>query len=617
LVHGSFFGLVTAPQGMNESGSSVALGDHGEIADPPLVGLGALEAALGGLMFGVLEAFGLGGDAPPWLMALATLGLVTGQVRPVVLLLTSREWLRRTNLRIALSSLLSAVLLFGSGWGSLMVVSLLIHVISEVRQFGSRVWRVTLAWSVGTSVLCQTLVVTGVISTNLTHPVANASFFAGLVGLIICGRGYGATTEKLERTEARFRALVQNSHDVVIVAGLNGEIVYVSPAASRVLGHSPQRLIEGWGDLVHPDDRMIGAGTLELVREPGSSTIAELRARHGDGQWRWWEVTTDNHILDPAVRGIVSHIRDITERKAYQETLSYQATRDALTGLLNRPAFLEAVETSLARARQHGRVTAVLFLDLDGFKAVNDTLGHHAGDQLLETVARRVEIAVRSGDTVARFAGDEFTVLLEDLAEPAEAYRISERIQCALDSPLDVDGTAVRPAASIGVAVTTEALESAEQILRKADLKMYRSKQSRSRETVLDDPGDDHLPLNRAEFERALRDDEFFVEYQPVFDLATRAVVGVEALARWRHPTMGLVTPDTFIPRAEASGMIIAFGRRVLEEACRTGQDWAEHTPLDLLMAVNASVSQFCAIPRSPRWCGLCSTRPVSRPIDW
>jgi diguanylate cyclase (GGDEF)-like protein/PAS domain S-box-containing protein len=418
------------------------------------------------------------------------------------------------------------------------------------------------------------------------------------VGLALEG---AALKQDLQRSEARFRSLVQNSSDVVTVVDATGVIRYVSPAITGVMGHRPEDLIGRLGlGFIHPDDLDIARREMiGILQHPGDRRTIELRARHTDGSWRWMDVVATNLLDDPNVAGIVCNYRDITDSKAFREQLSYQAFHDPLTHLPNRVMFREGLEIALARAARHKSMVAVLFLDLDRFKVVNDSLGHETGDRLLVAVSRRLRSCLRPGDTFARLGGDEFTILLEDVAGASDAARIAERLIEALQEPFTLDTREVVIGGSIGIAIGPAGQYSAEELLRHADMAMYRAKdRGRSRYEIFDtDLGARarrRLDLE-AELRRAVEHEEFQLHYQPLVSLHTGDVTVLEALVRWQHPKRGLILPAEFISLAEETGLIVPIGRWVLVEACRRVRQWQDRLPTgqSLFISVNVSARQF------------------------
>ncbi|MDQ6856561.1 MAG: EAL domain-containing protein, partial [Candidatus Dormibacteraeota bacterium] len=282
-----------------------------------------------------------------------------------------------------------------------------------------------------------------------------------------------------------------------------------------------------------------------------------------------------------------------------QEQLSHQAFHDSLTDLANRSLFSDRIDHALLRRSRTGKPVAVLFIDLDDFKAVNDTLGHSAGDQLLIGVADRLRKALRRPDTAARLGGDEFAVLIEDIDSPAEAEAVADRVFASLVEPFAIAGQSVTVHASIGVAISDDATDSASRLMRHADVAMYAAKGAGKHRHVLFISGMEAEIVARhrlrADLERAIAADEFGVHYQPIFDMSDGRLTAIEALVRWRHPTRGMVAPDDFISTAEETGVILALGTRVLRKACAETKQWRESFPATqpLWVSVNISARQL------------------------
>jgi diguanylate cyclase (GGDEF)-like protein/PAS domain S-box-containing protein len=416
-----------------------------------------------------------------------------------------------------------------------------------------------------------------------------------------------ALAEEVHRrkSEERFRSLIQNSSDVIMVLGTDGVPTYVSPSVQRVLGYAPERSIGRnvfEPPIVHPDDvekvRQVFAW---LVESPSAATTLDCRLRHADGRWIHVEAIGKNLLYDPSIEGVVVNYRDVTERKSFEERLRHQAFHDPLTDLPNRALFMDRLGHALTRMERREGSVAVLFLDLDNFKLVNDSLGHEAGDKLLVSVAQRLQASLRAEDTAARLGGDEFTVLLEDISDASSAVRVADQITRVLEAPFEVEGREVFINTSIGIALNTSASERPTDLLRNADVALYRAKASGKATWEVFDPAMNILSLERLELEadlrRAIERREFMVYYQPQQELQTGRTYGWEALVRWWHPERGLVSPAAFLPVAEESGLINQIGYLVLEEACRQAKEWQErhHPPADspLKMSVNISARQF------------------------
>jgi diguanylate cyclase (GGDEF)-like protein/PAS domain S-box-containing protein len=410
-----------------------------------------------------------------------------------------------------------------------------------------------------------------------------------------------ATDLHRRRSEERFRSLVQNTSDMISVIDADGIIRYESPSVARILGYDPAELVgTNWFTMIHPDDAtFVQSFFVKVLNTQGVASPVELRLRHRSGQWVQVETIGTNLLHDPNVGGIVFNTRDIRERKAFEHQLHHQAFHDPLTGLPNRALFVARVEHALDRCKRHSCKLAVLFLDLDGFKYVNDSLGHEVGDALLISVAARIERALRPGDTAARFGGDEFTILLEDVQSAEDVALVAERVLRHLQEPIYIMGRELFISASVGVAINESPNDSPTDLLRYADVAMYRAKNSGKAHFELFDASMNKTAWDRLELEHALRQaierEEFRVYYQPKVDLASGRIVGMEALVRWEHPQRGLVSPNDFIPLAEETGLVLRIGYWVLQQACHQARLWHDKYPSDppLVMSVNLSSKQF------------------------
>lgn len=409
-----------------------------------------------------------------------------------------------------------------------------------------------------------------------------------------------AQHQTLRESEDRYRALVQNASYVSLILNTSGRITYQSPLATTLWGY-PAGSLQGlvWLGLVHPDDvSNVGLLFSQITDCPGMNMSLEARIRFADGTWHTCEVVANDLTTSPSIAGILVTAHDISERKQFEEHLTRLAYHDPLSRLPNRALFLAGVKHALARTAALDKHIALLFLDLDNFKLINDSLGHPVGDQLLVAVAERLQISVRPSDTVARLGGDEFTILVEDLVDVAHAVHVAERILDQLRAPFLIDGNKVFTAASIGIALSSFS-HTADELLRNADLAMYQAKTSGKASYAVFDHSlgervRDRLLLEN-DLRRALELGQMRVYYQPVVDLARNTISEVEALARWVHPERGIIAPAEFVPIAEESGLILPIGQWILEEACRQAVTWHTQYPSDppLIMSVNLSPRQF------------------------
>jgi diguanylate cyclase (GGDEF)-like protein/PAS domain S-box-containing protein len=405
------------------------------------------------------------------------------------------------------------------------------------------------------------------------------------------------------QSEARFRSLVAHSSDLITVLNADGVVTYQSPSIERVLGYRADE-VEGrrfdWllSELDRPRLEQLTASEGSHATE---AHTLECSLTHRDGTVLRFEIQHTDLLHDEHVRGVVLNSRDVSERKAFEDQLQHQAFHDPVTNLANRALFSDRVEHALVRAQRGFADIAVLFIDLDDFKTVNDSLGHAAGDLVLREVGRRLKLAVRPTDTVARFGGDEFAVLLDGVADSSESADAASRILRSLESPIGIDGKQVFPRASMGIYLVDRQSEApeADELLRNADVAMYMAKRDSKGSYRVFEPTMHERVVERLELQsdlqHAIEFGQLELHYQPVVRLDGHRILGVEALLRWHHPTRGNVTPAQFIPLAEDTGLIIPMGRWVLETACAEGvrlqEKFARTEPLT--MSVNLSVRQL------------------------
>ena len=404
----------------------------------------------------------------------------------------------------------------------------------------------------------------------------------------------------LNESEERFRRAFEDAPIGMGLFDAEGRWLRVNCELSRIAGRPESELLrQTFEDLIHPQDRGDDGHLRQLLAGETRRLQMEKRCRRSDGSIVWVVISVS------AVRGaegeplyVIAQVENISERKRVQAELAHQAMHDSLTGLANRALFIDRLELALARRERSESLVAVLFLDLDRFKVINDSFGHDCGDELLQGVGRRLTGLVRPSDTVARMGGDEFTILCED-ANPHHAIAIAERIQKTLAAPFELGGSEVFVKVSIGIVLADGSCASAADLIRDADAAMYRAKENGKARYELFDDRMRAQTMERVAMEnalyRAFERSELRVFYQPEVELATGAVTGVEALVRWQHPERGLVAPREFISLAEDTGLIIQLDTWVLKEACGQAQRWRACDPgaPPLKIAVNLSARSF------------------------
>jgi PAS domain S-box-containing protein len=445
----------------------------------------------------------------------------------------------------------------------------------------------------------------------------------GLVGLgtVFSQLRFQRMRHRLIERDALFQLITEHAADMIAVVDVNDKRVYNSPAYKTILGYSPEDLEGSWAfEQIHPDDREKVMRAADHARRTGVGRKLEYRILHKDGSWRILESSAS------AVRNAKGEVekfvivnRDITERKQMEQQLKHSASHDTLTDLPNRTLFLDCLQRAFERGKENPHYKfAVLFVDIDGFKTFNDSMGHDVGDQLIIEIAHRLTKSLRFDDTIsrptvtgpalatgcdgvlARLGGDEFTILLGGVEHPGDALRVARRIQQELANPITLNSQEVFTSASVGIALSMTPHSSAADMLRDADIAMYRAKAlGRGRCEIFD--AEMHArAVKRLKLEtdlhKALEHNELEVYYQPIVRLNTGRIVGFEALVRWNHPEEGLLLPDAFIPVAEQTGLINAIDKWVLAESCRTVCSWQGHQHLSespLEITVNVSAKQL------------------------
>ncbi|TML15730.1 MAG: EAL domain-containing protein [Actinobacteria bacterium] len=413
---------------------------------------------------------------------------------------------------------------------------------------------------------------------------------AGLLASLLLGWALMLATR---RQTAHFRSLVTSSTDLVLVLGADG-CRYVSRSVTEMVDRAEAELLgRGFEALLHSDDR----AAVESAALHGSPPEIVFRVLNAAGEWRHLEAHVTDLRQERWVRGVVLNARDVTERIKLEEQLTHQAFHDNLTGLPNRALFRDRLDQALARAKRSRELVAVLLVDLDGFKQVNDSLGHDAGDRLLREVAQRFRHIVRESDTVARFGGDEFALLLEYVTQD-DVFALARRLLDGVARPVVIAGRDVSLGASIGIVLDSGSGHS-EELVRDADVAMYAAKDAgRNRYEIfcpeMAKKAGELLGIEN-ELRLGLQRGEFSLHYQPEVELATNRIVGAEALLRWQSPTRGSVPPARFIPIAESTGLILQLGEFVLREACLQAAEWrrAGLVPDSFVTWVNVSARQL------------------------
>jgi diguanylate cyclase (GGDEF)-like protein/PAS domain S-box-containing protein len=404
----------------------------------------------------------------------------------------------------------------------------------------------------------------------------------------------GAEERALRESERWFRSLVQETTELIVVVDPDSTVRYLTDAVLPALGYAPESVIgRKLVELAHPDDV---AHLEQMIASEPSGHAFECRFWSRAGAWVFLEWA---HGVRPDAPGCILTGRNVTERKKLEQELRHQAFHDSLTGLANRALFENRLGHALESLRRRDSGLAVVFVDLDDFKTVNDSLGHTVGDELLRAVGERLRYNLRGADTAARLGGDEFGVLLDGAATAQAASDASRRLIAALEPPFTIDGRHLSVSASLGIALASSGRETMEELMRNADLAMYEAKRRGGAQMRIFEKSLHEIALGRlelgAELQRAVDEGQFELHFQPIVALDTAAVTGAEALVRWRHPERGLLAPAHFLPLAEQTGMIVPIGRQVLADACRTLAAWQEEHPgrPPLTLSVNVSMRQL------------------------
>ena len=491
-----------------------------ESTDPTLLVLPIVAAA-----FCLLRWLHLIADEPYWVYVAIIVGAcLVRLVHSVLWGQSDREWKRAAN--IGASMAVIGVVAYCTGWGPILSIGFVFGAATALQEFDSTVIWPCLIWTTVIMVLGQIAIGLRLAPSLIGEPTVQGVAVLGLLGALVVidllGRAAAdqeRLADELRRSERRFSALVTRSSDIIMVVSPAGSVHYVSPAFEAVLGYPVAEAEQLQGEaLVHPEDIEGLRVALEAANSPEATVHQEIRLVSAGGDYLWFEAALTNLTEDPDVEGIVANMRDITGRKDAEDRLEHAALHDSLTGLPNRSLILNRIEQMHARARRQHIPTAALFIDLDDFKDINDSLGHEAGDELLAGVAARLATAVRDGDTVGRLGGDEFVVLVEDASLAAGAEVVAERIRDLLATPFQIAANEVplRVSASIGIAEGERA--EAVELLRDADIALYRAKAAGKDCSVSFVPTM-HQEINdqraiEMDLQHALEEEQFLLKYQ-------------------------------------------------------------------------------------------------------
>jgi len=440
---------------------------------------------------------------------------------------------------------------------------------------------------------------------SLVDVLAHASIASyegkpALIGLVVDITERRQAELALRDSEERLRTVFDSVSDVILVYDIAaGAIIDANPRAFEMFGYTRDEMMK-------LDLRVLLGSVSPCTLEDampvlksavsGAALTVEWSCNAKDGHSFWIEVSLRKTQFSGR-EILLATARDITDRKRIDEQVIYMARHDSLTGLPNRAVFVDALQQAIERAKRGAESFAVLYLDLDHFKDVNDTLGHPVGDLLLCALAERLRTTIRGMDTVARFGGDEFALIQAGISQPLDAAALADKVLKSISVPFIIQGKEIRSGASVGIAISGPDAPNAETLLSQADVALYRAKaEGRGTYRFFTDDMDAEVNTRvrlAAELREAMSAGQLSLEYQPQVDVDTGRIIGVEALARWRHPTRGLVLPDIFIPVAEHSGLIVALGRWALQEACRQMKEWIDADIAPPLVAVNVSGLQF------------------------
>ncbi|HTD50396.1 MAG TPA: diguanylate cyclase, partial [Acidimicrobiia bacterium] len=571
----------------------------------------------------LLRHFGLVSKASGWMYAAVILGpQALSQLLECWKDAAPTSW--RLHVRVAVHVAAVTSVIYLSGWGPALGMAYAFSAFADLQQSGASAWPAALGWSLAGCATGQLLVLEGWMPSFLSRSQAQTIGFLGAFVFGIAIRMAGAIGEYKERAEAQLadrtlqaararddaersaahhRAVVENAAEGILTVGLDGTIRSFNAAAEAMFGWSADEIVGRPASALIPPDLHDALGVfLASCRSVGNHAVqrndVEIAGVRRDGSTFPMMLSTSAIAVESAEPIVSAILRDLSDQKRYEAQLAYQVLHDALTGLPNRVMLTDRLEQALARLRRGDRMFGVLFVDLDRFKVVNDTLGHTIGDQLLVEAAARIQASVRETDTVARLGGDEFVALCEDIDGVNDAIDLAQRIRASLEHSFHLGDDEPCVSASIGIALCSDGNETADSILANADIAMYRAKDNGRNCCELFDEAMQQWVTAQAALESDLRQavtrQELELVFQPFVEADSGLIRGFEALVRWQRPGVGLVMPDSFIPLAEESGLIVDIGAWVLEHACGTAAEWARRWPDKRLgVAVNVSSRQL------------------------
>ncbi len=591
---------LTAGAGRDPRLADPAAGSAPVGISPSLLAYGVGPVAL--VMLLLLRACGLVSAVPAWAYIVAIVGAqISGRI---VERWDAPRGSWRLHVRVATHVAAVTSVIYLSGWGPALGMAFAFSAFADLQQSGAAAWRAALGWSLTGCVVGQTLIAVDVMPSFLSTRQAQTIGALGAFVFAIAIRMAGAVGERNERIErelaktnadvavardeaqrsaAHYRAVVDNAAEGIITVGGDGRIQSFNGSAESMFGWTAADIVGNPVATLVPVElhehlqAFLGSCTTDgdsAARRQGTEIMAVRR----DGTPFPVMIAISSIAGDDGRPTLSAVMRDLSEQKRFEAELAYQGLHDALTGLPNRVTLTDRLDQARARLRRNGGMFAVLFIDLDRFKPVNDRLGHSVGDQLLTLAGQRIKASVREVDTVARLGGDEFVVLLEDATALNHVTMVADRILSALRKPFRLGDEEARIDASIGIAHCASPDEDAETILAHADIAMYRAKQQGRGQFALFDEAMQEWITNQNALEAALRqaipNKELVLHYQPVVRAGTGRVQGFEALLRWNRPGLGLVPPDRFIPIAESTDMIIDIGKWVVNVACLQAAAW-------------------------------------------